>query len=93
MAVTNAFWGRISDKVCPSDDGDPVTDCDASPDTLQKVKGYCEGKKECDLMAKHEYVYINVHLSEEWSLIPAVYIIKIICYLISVMQQRNAIKE
>jgi len=53
MAVTNAFWGRLSDKTCPSDDGDPVTDCDASPDTLALIKKKCEGRRECDLTAKH----------------------------------------
>lgn len=53
MAVTNAFWGRISDKVCPSDDGDPVTDCVGSRDTLPLVKKKCEGKKECKLSARH----------------------------------------
>ena len=55
MAVTNAFWGRISDKVCPSDDGDPVTDCIGSRDTLPLVKKKCEGKKECKLSARHRW--------------------------------------
>jgi len=59
IAVTNAFWGRVSDKVCPSDDGDPVTDCEASEDTLGLVKGYCEGKNECQLEAKHTKLQKN----------------------------------
>jgi len=54
MAITNAFWGRTSDKTCPSDDGDPVTDCIGSRDTLPLVKRKCEGKKECKLSAKHK---------------------------------------
>lgn len=54
LAVTNAFWGRISEKVCQSDDGDPVTDCLGSKDTLPLVKKKCEGEKECSLSAKHK---------------------------------------
>jgi len=53
IAVTNVFWGRLSDKVCPSDDGDPIVDCDAAPDSLGLVRDQCEGKKECSLTAKH----------------------------------------
>jgi len=59
LAITKAFWGRISDKVCPSDDGDPVTDCDGSEDTLPLVKGYCEGKRECKLEARHTLLQKN----------------------------------
>lgn len=58
IAVTYAFWGRVSDKICPSDDGDPVTDCEASEDTLGLVKAECEAKNECQLEAKHSYVMI-----------------------------------
>lgn len=60
MAVTNAFWGRISDKVCPSDDGDPVVDCAGSRDTLPLVRKKCEGKKECKLSARHRYIHLFI---------------------------------
>lgn len=59
IAVTNAFWGRISDKICPSDDGDPVTDCEGSDETLPLVKKYCESKNECKLEAKHSLLQNN----------------------------------
>lgn len=54
IAITDVFWGRLSDQICPSDDGDPVTDCDGSVDALGVVKEVCEGKKECELAAKHQ---------------------------------------
>ena len=57
IAVTNVFWGRLSDKICPSDDGDPIVDCDAAPDSMTLVKAQCEGKRECSLTAKHKYVW------------------------------------
>jgi len=53
IAITNVFWGRLSDKICPSDDGDPIVDCDAAGDSLGLVKAQCEGKRECSLTAKH----------------------------------------
>lgn len=59
IAITHAFWGRISDKVCPSDDGDPVTDCEGAEETLDLVRGYCEGKAECVLQARHQYLQKN----------------------------------
>ena len=54
IAITHAFWGRVSDKVCPSDDGDPVTDCEGAEETLDLVRGYCEGKAGCTLQARHQ---------------------------------------
>jgi len=59
IAITHAFWGRVSDKVCPSDDGDPVTDCEGAEETLDLVRGYCEGKPGCTLQARHQYLQKN----------------------------------
>jgi len=53
IAITNAFWGRTSDKVCPSDDGDPVTDCQGSRDTKGLLRASCENKRKCQLEARH----------------------------------------
>lgn len=51
ILVTKVFWGRTSDTVCPSDDGDPVTDCSGSSETLALVKTKCDTKKKCILIA------------------------------------------
>lgn len=59
IAVLSAFWGRVSDKICPSDDGDPVTDCEGSDETLPLVKQYCETKNQCKLEAKHSLLQKN----------------------------------
>ncbi|XP_047142349.1 uncharacterized protein LOC100205211 isoform X1 [Hydra vulgaris] len=59
IAVTSAFWGRTSDKICPSDDGDPVTDCEGSAETLPIIQKSCEGRRECKLEAKHSELQRN----------------------------------
>lgn len=59
IAITHAFWGRVSDKVCPSDDGDPVTDCEGAEETIDLVRARCEGKSECVLQARHQYLQKN----------------------------------
>ncbi|XP_065055203.1 uncharacterized protein LOC135683777 [Rhopilema esculentum] len=59
IAITHAFWGRVSDKVCPSDDGDPVTDCEGAEETIDLVRSYCEGKPGCTLQARHQYLQKN----------------------------------
>jgi len=59
IAITHAFWGRTSDKICPSDDGDPVTDCEGADETMGLVQKYCETKDECELQAKHSKLQKN----------------------------------
>ena len=54
IAVTNVFWGRKSQDICPSDDGDENVDCDGSKETPGIVRGMCEGKASCQLEAKHK---------------------------------------
>lgn len=59
IAITYAFWGRTSDKICPSDDGDPVTDCEGADETMKLVQQHCETKDECQLEARHNKLQNN----------------------------------
>jgi len=59
IAITYAFWGRTSDKICPSDDGDPVTDCEGADETMGLVQQHCETKDECQLEARHNKLQKN----------------------------------
>ena len=52
IAVNDAFWGRLSPDICPSDDGDPVTNCSNAPGILDRVKEMCEGTSSCKLEAR-----------------------------------------
>ncbi|KAJ7376138.1 hypothetical protein OS493_036744 [Desmophyllum pertusum] len=52
IAITGVFWGRQSQDVCPSEDGDRVTDCPTAPETEHIVKEMCEGMGSCILEGK-----------------------------------------
>ena len=61
IAITGVFWGRESPDICPSEDGDPVTDCPTAPETEHIVKDLCEGMGSCVLQGKAESLQHGRH--------------------------------
>ena len=61
IAVTSAFWGRLSPDICPSEDGDPITNCDNAPGTVGIVKEMCEGTSSCELEARADKLQKGKH--------------------------------
>ena len=53
ISIAQTFWGRLSDKVCPSEDGDPVVNCGNAPESSEIVRNLCDGKTSCQLSARH----------------------------------------
>ena len=53
ISIQAAFWGRLSGSICPSEDGDPVTNCENDPATPGIVKDLCEEKQSCSISARH----------------------------------------
>lgn len=49
----DAFWGRLSDKICPSEDGDPVTNCANDQSTTPILRKLCDDKVFCEIPARH----------------------------------------
>lgn len=61
IAITGVFWGRESPDICPSEDGDPVTDCPTAPEARNIVKQMCEGMGSCVLEGKAEKLQNGKH--------------------------------
>lgn len=61
IAITGVFWGRESPNICPSDDGDPVTNCHTAPETEHIVKEMCEGMGSCVLEGKADKLQKTKH--------------------------------
>lgn len=61
IAVTGVFWGRVSPYICPSEDGDPVTNCPTAPEASNIVRGLCEGMGSCVLEGKAEKLQNGKH--------------------------------
>ncbi|KAL9981135.1 hypothetical protein ACROYT_G009799 [Oculina patagonica] len=53
IAIEEAFWGRLSAEICPSEDGDPVTNCLSDPTTTPIVRNLCDDKEYCEIPARH----------------------------------------
>ena len=53
ISIVHTFWGRLSDKICPSEDGDPVTNCEDATETGGIIRGLCDGHNSCQLSARH----------------------------------------
>ncbi|XP_001631375.2 uncharacterized protein LOC5510923 [Nematostella vectensis] len=53
ISIMDTFWGRLTDKLCPSEDGDPSTDCMSDPATTGLVKQLCDNKVFCQVAARH----------------------------------------
>ncbi|KAK2549783.1 Rhamnose-binding lectin [Acropora cervicornis] len=61
IAITGVFWGRQSPNICPSEDGDPVTNCPTAPETRNIVKEMCEGMGSCVLEGKADKLQKRKH--------------------------------
>lgn len=61
IAITGVFWGRESPDICPSEDGDPVTNCPTAPETRHIIKQMCEGMGSCVLEGKAEKLQNGMH--------------------------------
>ncbi|XP_068750608.1 L-rhamnose-binding lectin CSL1-like isoform X2 [Montipora capricornis] len=61
IAITGVFWGRQSPDICPSEDGDLVTNCPTAPETRNIVKQMCEGMGGCVLEGKAEKLQNKKH--------------------------------
>ncbi|XP_068678768.1 extracellular matrix-binding protein ebh-like [Montipora foliosa] len=53
IAIQEAFWGRLSSTICPSEDGDPITNCQSDPTTTPIVRNLCDDKEYCEIPASH----------------------------------------
>lgn len=49
----DTFWGRLSDKICPSEDGDPTINCGTDLSTTSLLKNLCDDKVFCEIPARH----------------------------------------
>lgn len=77
IAITGVFWGRVSPDICPSEDGDPDTNCYTAPETDGIVKKMCEGMGSCllegkaSLLQKDKHCYgINKYLLVNYTCVP-----------------------
>lgn len=77
IAVTGVFWGRTSPDICPSEDGDPVTNCFSAPETEEIVKKMCEGMGSCllegkaSMLQKDKHCYgVNKYLLVNYTCVP-----------------------
>lgn len=61
IAITGVFWGRESADICPSEDGDPVTNCPTAPEAEHIVKEMCEGMGSCVLEGKADKLQHGKH--------------------------------
>jgi len=53
IAIMDAFWGRLSDRICPSEDGDPNINCANDQSTTPILKKLCDDKVFCEIPARH----------------------------------------
>ncbi|KAJ7376136.1 hypothetical protein OS493_036740 [Desmophyllum pertusum] len=67
IAIEEAFWGRLSSEICPSEDGDPVTNCLSDPATTPihcpGVNKYLAVKYTC-MPEKRKFVLCNGETTE-----------------------------
>lgn len=61
IAITGVFWGRESPDICPSEDGDPETDCPTAPEAEHVVKDMCEGMGSCVLEGRADILQNGKH--------------------------------
>ncbi|XP_015754874.1 PREDICTED: L-rhamnose-binding lectin CSL1-like [Acropora digitifera] len=79
IAIQEAFWGRLSSSICPSEDGDPVTNCYSDATTTPIVRNLCDDKEYCEIPASHNVLQppgvkhcpgINKYLAVKYSCMP-----------------------
>ena len=79
IAIEQAFWGRLSSEICPSEDGDPVTNCLSDPTTTPIVRSLCDDKEYCEIPARHNVLQppgvkhcpgVNKYLAVKYTCMP-----------------------
>ena len=79
ISIKDAFWGRISAEICPSEDGDPVINCENEPTTTPIVQNLCDDKEYCEVPARHGVLQppgtkhcpgVNKYLSIKYACMP-----------------------